>query len=64
MILSTPLYCYSVPSSLKAIYDRLIPLGTQEQIEDGEGGTYHPGRQAINTKIMLICGCGFSYNFV
>ncbi|PKM39107.1 MAG: hypothetical protein CVV04_12345 [Firmicutes bacterium HGW-Firmicutes-9] len=59
VILSTPLYCYSVPSSLKAIYDRLIPLGTQEQIEDGEGGTYHPGRQAINTKIMLICGCGF-----
>ena len=59
VIWSTPLYCYSVPSNLKAIYDRLIPLGMQQQLEDGEGGTYHPGRQEITTKIMLICGCGF-----
>lgn len=59
VIWSTPVYCYSVPSNLKALYDRLIPLGMQQQLEDGEGGTYHPGRQEITTKIMLICGCGF-----
>ena len=59
VIWSTPLYCYSVPSNLKALYDRLIPLGTMEQHVDKEGGTYHPGRQSIQTQIMLISGCGF-----
>ncbi len=59
VIWSTPLYCYSVPSNVKALYDRLIPLGTMEQHVDEEGGTYHPGRQEIRTQIMLICGCGF-----
>ena len=37
VIWSTPLYCYSVPSNLKVIYDRLIPLGTMEQRVDEEG---------------------------
>jgi len=59
VIWSTPLYCYSVPSNIKALYDRLIPLGTKKQLVDDEGGTYHPGRQEITTNIMLICGCGF-----
>jgi len=59
VIWSTPLYCYSAPSNLKALYDRLIPLGTMEQRADEQGGTYHPGRQEIRTQIMLICGCGF-----
>ena len=59
VIWSTPLYCYSVPSNVKALYDRLIPLGTMEQRVDEEGGTYHPGRQEIRTQIMLISGCGF-----
>ena len=59
VIWSTPLYCYSVPSNLKALYDRLIPLGSHTQEVDKTGGTYHPGRQEIKTNIMLICGCGF-----
>lgn len=59
VIWSTPLYCYSVPSNCKALYDRLIPLGTQTQEVDETGGTYHPGRQEIRTQIMLISGCGF-----
>lgn len=59
VIWSTPLYCYSVPSNVKALYDRLIPLGTMEQRVDEQGGTYHPGRQEIRTQIMLISGCGF-----
>lgn len=59
VIWSTPLYCYSVPSNCKALYDRLLPLGTMEQRVDEAGGTYHPGRQEIRTKIMLISGCGF-----
>ncbi|MCE5188978.1 MAG: flavodoxin family protein [Eubacteriales bacterium] len=59
VIWSTPLYCYSVPSNCKALYDRLIPLGTMEQKVDENGGTYHPGRQEIHTQIMLISGCGF-----
>ena len=59
VIWSTPLYCYSVPSNCKALYDRLIPLGTHTQSVDEAGGTYHPGRQEIKTNIMLISGCGF-----
>ena len=59
VIWSTPLYCYSVPSNCKALYDRLIPLGTQLQKVDETGGTYHPGRQEIHTQIMMISGCGF-----
>ena len=59
VIWSTPLYCYSVPSNVKALYDRLIPLGSHTQKVDEAGGTYHPGRQEITTNIMLICGCGF-----
>ena len=59
VIWSTPLYCYSVPSNCKALYDRLLPLGTMEQKVDESGGTYHPGRQEIHTKTLLISGCGF-----
>ena len=59
VIWSTPLYCYSVPSNMKALYDRLIPLGSHTQSVDEAGGTYHPGRQEITTNIMLISGCGF-----
>ncbi len=59
VIWSTPLYCYSVPSNCKALFDRLIPLGTRLQKVDKNGSTYHPGRQEIHTQIMLICGCGF-----
>lgn len=59
VIWSTPLYCYSVPSNCKALYDRLIPLGSHTQNADEQGGTYHPGRQEITTNIMLISGCGF-----
>ena len=59
VIWSTPLYCYSVPSNCKALYDRLIPLGTPAQEVDENGTTYHPGRQKIHTQIMLISSCGF-----
>lgn len=59
VIWSTPLYCYSVPSNCKALYDRLLPLGTHLQKVDDAGGSYHPGRQEIHTKVMLISGCGF-----
>jgi putative NADPH-quinone reductase len=59
VIWSTPLYCYSVPSNCKALYDRLLPLGTHTQQVDEAGATYHPGRHEIHTNIMLISGCGF-----
>lgn len=59
VIWSTPLYCYSVPSNCKALYDRLLPLGMQQQSVDETGATYHPCRQEIHTNIMLISGCGF-----
>ncbi len=59
VIWSAPLYCYSVPSNCKAIYDRLLPLALPAQNVDEKGRTYHPGREEIRTKVMLISGCGF-----
>lgn len=59
VIWSAPLYCYSVPSNCKALFDRLLPLALPAQNVDKSGRTYHPGRQEIHTKVMLISGCGF-----
>lgn len=59
VIWSAPLYCYSVPSNCKALYDRLLPLALPAQNVDEKGRTYHPGREEIHTKVMLISGCGF-----
>ena len=59
VIWSTPLYCYSVPSNCKALFDRLLPLATPAQNVDEQGRTVHPGRERIDTRIMLVSGCGF-----
>lgn len=59
VIWSAPLYCYSVPSNCKALFDRLLPIAMPAQNVDEKGRTYHPGRQEIHTKVMLISGCGF-----
>lgn len=59
VIWSFPLYCYSFPSSLKAVIDRLLPLTTSAQRVDEDGSTYHPQRDETPTRHMVISGCGF-----
>lgn len=61
IIWSFPLYCYGMPSHLKAVLDRTIPLVQKrmEPMENGNG-TRHLSRVDFS-KIhsVIICGCGF-----
>lgn len=60
IIWSFPLYCYGMPSHLKAVLDRTIPLVkmNMEQLPDG---TVRHEALADFSKMhtLVICGCGF-----
>lgn len=59
IIWSFPLYCYGMPSHLKAVLDRTIPL-IQKRMEATKDGTRHVSKVDFS-KIhsVVICGCGF-----
>ncbi|WP_167958375.1 flavodoxin family protein [Anaerosporobacter faecicola] len=59
IIWSTPLYSYGVPSTCKAVIDRLLPLSCQEQYEGEQGKTQHKSRLTREIPMVLITGCGF-----
>lgn len=59
VIWSMPLYCYGMPSNIKVIVDRMLPLGSHVQRVDENGNTYHPTRQERDVSMMLISGSGF-----
>ncbi len=59
VIWSLPLYCYGMPSAVKAVVDRLLPLGTAQQYVGDDGRTHHPAREERRARMMLISGCGF-----
>ncbi len=59
IIWSFPLYCYGVPSTLKAYIDRLLPLTSPIQATDENGNTYHPSREEHSIKTIVISGSGF-----
>lgn len=59
VIWSFPLYCYGMPSNLKAYIDRLLPLTTKVQDVDENGETYHPAREEHKVRNIMISGCGF-----
>ncbi|CAB1245647.1 NADPH-dependent FMN reductase [Ruminococcaceae bacterium BL-4] len=59
VIWSMPLYCYGMPSHVKALVDRLTPLTSNVQITDEGGNTHHETRGKIHARHMLISGCGF-----
>lgn len=59
IIWSFPLYCYGMPSHIKAFLDRTIPL-VQKKMEIVNGRTQHVARvdfSKIHT--VVISGCGF-----
>ena len=60
IIWSFPLYCYSMPSHLKALLDRTIPL-VKMRMEQLDDGTVRHEVLADFSKIhtLVICGCGF-----
>lgn len=59
VIWSTPLYCYAMPSHLKALIDRLLSLSNLTMTTDERGRTEHTMKREVATRFVLICGCGF-----
>ena len=62
IIWSFPLYCYGMPSHLKAVLDRTIPLLRMKMVREPDGTVRHEGLvdfSRIHT--LVICGCGFPH---
>lgn len=59
IIWSFPLYCYSVPSHLKAVIDRLIPL-VKLSMHEANGRVQHDSLYDLSKKrFVVISGAGF-----
>ena len=59
IIWSFPLYCYSMPSHLKAVCDRTIPLAKMSMKEEN-GTVVHDSLFDLSQKnYVVISGCGF-----
>ncbi len=66
IIYSFPLYFYSVPSHLKASWDRLLPLTKWELIKTGDRYDHVLKCDLSKKKFIIISGCGlpdFEDNF-
>lgn len=60
VIWSFPLYCYSMPSHLKAVLDRTIPLIKMKMVENDDGSVQHETLADFSKlHTLVICGCGF-----
>ena len=62
IIWSFPLYCYGMPSHLKAVLDRTIPLLKMNMVLEADGTVRHEALvdfSRIHT--LVICGCGFPH---
>lgn len=59
VIFSFPLYCYGMPSHLKAVVDRTIPL-MKKSMKEEKGSVVHDMLVDISGKhYVVISGCGF-----
>ena len=59
IIWSFPLYCYSMPSHLKAVLDRTIPL-IKLRMKEIDGRVQHESLMDFSKKhTVVICGAGF-----
>ncbi len=60
VIWSFPLYCYGMPSHLKAVLDRTIPLIKMKMVQAEDGTVRHvPLADFSKLRTLVICGCGF-----
>ena len=60
IIWSFPLYCYGMPSHLKAVLDRTIPLVKMTMVQQPDGTVRHePLVDFSRVRTLVICGCGF-----
>ena len=60
IIWSFPLYCYGMPSHLKAVLDRTIPLVKMKMVQLSDGTVRHePLADFSKIHTVVISGCGF-----
>lgn len=60
IIWSFPLYCYGIPSHLKAVLDRTIPLMKMDMVQLSDGRVQHvPLADFSKIHTLVLCGCGF-----
>ncbi|MBR6184800.1 MAG: flavodoxin family protein [Clostridia bacterium] len=60
IIWSFPLYCYAMPSHLKAVLDRTIPLVKMAMRQEADGSVRHEALADFSRMhTLVICGCGF-----
>ena len=60
VIWSFPLYCYGMPSHLKAVLDRTIPLVKMKMIQQPDGTVRHEAMMDFSKlHTLVISGCGF-----
>ena len=60
VIWSFPLYCYGMPSHLKAVLDRTIPLMKMDMVQLSDGRVQHvPLADFSKIHTLVLCGCGF-----
>ena len=59
VIWSFPLYCFGMPSHLKAFMDRMLPLDKLVMIKDDEGSFSHGSKTKAQARHVAISGCGF-----
>ena len=62
IIWSFPLYCYGMPSHLKAVLDRTIPLVRMKMVREADGTVRHEALADFSRiHTLVICGCGFPH---
>ena len=62
IIWSFPLYCYGMPSHLKAVLDRTIPLVKMKMVRQTDGSVRHEALEDFSrVHTVVICGCGFPH---
>ena len=60
IIWSFPLDCYGMPSHLKAVLDRTIPLVKMNMVQQADGAVRHEALADFSRMhTLVICGCGF-----
>ena len=60
IIWSFPLYCYGMPSHLKAVLDRTIPLIKMKMVRQQDGSVRHEALADFSRMhTLILCGCGF-----
>ena len=60
VIWSFPLYCYGMPSHLKAFLDRTIPLVKMDMRQEEDGRVRHEALADFSKlRTVVLCGCGF-----